>query len=100
MNDEELLYKQVAGCAPALFLTERQVQMTVAKTPGATCWVYRNTIYGYPWFTDVRKTLDDPAYSPWYLKFKTQGPWTNPKCKAGSQRSSDVIQSKPPLHRR
>ena len=24
-------------------------------------WIYRNTVYGYPWFTSVRKLLDDPT---------------------------------------
>ncbi len=72
MDDEEMLFKQV--------------QMTAAATPGTTVWVsrhvicccrlpcvrhrhqrmplslllskvYRNTVYGYPWYTDVRKTL-------------------------------------------
>eukprot|EP00035_Acanthoeca_spectabilis_P023004 m.447099 g.447099 ORF g.447099 m.447099 type:complete len:428 (+) comp19468_c0_seq1:101-1384(+) len=66
MDDEELLFKQV--------------QMTTAATPGTTVWVYRNTVYGYPWYTDVRKTLEDPAYVPWYFKFKPNGPWYSKKC--------------------
>ncbi len=33
-----------------------------------------------PWYTAVRKILDDPAYSPWFLKFKPEGPWYSPKC--------------------
>eukprot|EP01043_Picozoa_sp_COSAG02_P026244 COSAG02_NODE_1506_length_12232_cov_420.616088_7_plen_70_part_00 len=40
----------------------KQVQMTTGATKGTTVWVYRNTVYGYPWYTDVRKTLEDPAY--------------------------------------
>jgi hypothetical protein len=32
----------------------------------------RNTVYGYPWYTDVRKTLEDPAYADWFFKFKPQ----------------------------
>lgn len=40
----------------------KQVQMTTSATKGTTVWVYRNTVYGYPWYTDVRKTLEDPAY--------------------------------------
>ena len=35
--------------------------------------VYRNLQWAYPWYTDVRKTLEDPAYSDWYLKFKEDG---------------------------
>ena len=66
MDDEEMLFKQV--------------QMTTAATPGTTVWVYRNTVYGYPWYTSVRKILEDPAYSDWWIKFKPNGPWTSPKC--------------------
>ena len=47
MDDEEMLFKQV--------------KMTTSATKGTTVWVYRNTVYGYPWYTDVRKTLEDPA---------------------------------------
>ena len=36
--------------------------------------MYRNTVYGYPWYTDVRKTLEDPAYADWYFKFVRAGP--------------------------
>ena len=28
----------------------------------------------------VRKTLEDPAYADWYLKFKPTGPWYSKKC--------------------
>ena len=48
MNDEELLFKQV--------------QMTTAATKNATVWVYRCSVYAYPWYTSVRTILDDPAY--------------------------------------
>ena len=48
MNDEELLFKQV--------------QMTTAATVNATVWVYRCSLYAYPWYTSVRTILDDPAY--------------------------------------
>ena len=47
MDDEEMLFKQV--------------QITAAATPGTTVWVYRNTVYGYSWYTDVRIILEDPA---------------------------------------
>jgi hypothetical protein len=66
MDDEEMLFAQV--------------KMTAAATPGTTVWVYRNTVYGYPWYTDVRKTLEDPAYADWYIKFKPEGPWESKKC--------------------
>ena len=65
MDDEEMLYQQV--------------QMTTAASPGTTVWVYRCSIYAYPWFTTVRTILDDPAYEPWFLKFKPEGPWYSPE---------------------
>ena len=66
MNDEELLFKQV--------------QMTTSATKNATVWVYRCSVYAYPWYTSVRTILDDPAYSDWFIKFKPEGPWYSPKC--------------------
>lgn len=59
-----------------------QVQMTTAATKGTTVWVYRNTVYGYPWYTSIRRILEDPAYSDWWLAFKPEGPWFSPKCDA------------------
>ena len=35
MDDEEMLFQQV--------------QMTAAATPGTTVWVYRCSVYAYPW---------------------------------------------------
>ena len=35
MDDEEMLFKQV--------------QMTAAATPGTTVWIYRCSVYAYPW---------------------------------------------------
>ena len=66
MNDEELLLEQV--------------EMTASATEGTTVWVYRNSIYSYPWYTSARTILEDPAYEAWHLKFKAEGPWTSPKC--------------------
>ena len=66
MNDEELLFEQV--------------KMTTAASPETTVWVYRCSVYAYPWYTSVRTILDDPAYQSWFLKFKPAGPWYSPKC--------------------
>ena len=66
MDDEEMLFKQV--------------QMTAAATEGTTVWVYRCSVYAYPWYTSVRTILDDPAYSDWFVDFKKEGPWHSPKC--------------------
>lgn len=67
MNDETFLQKQI-------------VMSTSASTLGQTVWTYRGSMWAYPWYTSVRKTLEDPAYSDWYLKFKPQGPWYSKKC--------------------
>lgn len=61
MNDEELLFQQV--------------QMTTSASPDTTVWVYRCSVYAYPWYTSVRTILDDPAYAPWFINFKPVGPW-------------------------
>jgi hypothetical protein len=37
-------------------------------------------LQAYPWYTSVRKTLEDPAYAPWYISFKPVGPWYSNKC--------------------
>ena len=65
---------------------ERQlVQVKMIKNDPSTAdytrvWIYRNSVYGYPWFTSVRKILDDPDYAPWFIMFAGTGPWTSPNC--------------------
>ena len=65
---------------------ERQLhQVKLIKTSPHTAsytkvFIYRNSVYGYPWFTSVRKILDDPAYAPWFMKFAGKGPWSSPNC--------------------
>ena len=54
MDDEEMLFQQV--------------QMTTTATPGSSAWVYRCSVYAYPWYTSVRTILDDPAYASWFIK--------------------------------
>ena len=66
MNDEEVLQKQV--------------EISTSSSLGQTVWVYRGSMWAYPWYTSVRKTLEDPAYADWYMKFKPQGPWYSKKC--------------------
>lgn len=66
MNDEELL--------------QQQVVMSTSASLGQSVWVYRGSMWAYPWYTSVRLTLEDPAYSDWYVKFKPQGPWYSDKC--------------------
>eukprot|EP00937_MAST-01D_sp_MAST-1D-sp2_P004197 g4197.t1 len=71
MDDEEMLMQQV--------------RMTAAATPGTTSWIYRNSVYGYPWYTAVREALEDPAYADFFIKFKPNGPWTSSKCDAANK---------------
>ena len=66
MDDEEMLFQQV--------------QMTAAATPGATVWVYRCSVYAYPWYSSVRKILDDPSYKSWFIQFKPSPPYFSPTC--------------------
>jgi hypothetical protein len=40
------------------------------ETPDSRVWVYRNTVLAMPWFASVRRIMEDPAYRPWFLKFK------------------------------
>ena len=58
----------------------QQAALTMAAAPDTKVWIYRNSVYGYPWYSAVRAILDDPAYSPWFIKFKPVGPWYSPKC--------------------
>ena len=59
---------------------QNQVKMSTSSSLGQTVWVYRGSMWAYPWYTSVRKTLEDPAYSDWYVKFKPEGPWYSNKC--------------------
>lgn len=52
-------------------------------------WVYRCSVYAYPWYTSVRNILDDPAYKSWFVQFKSAGPWYSPKCDSNSGKCSD-----------
>jgi hypothetical protein len=65
---------------------ERQLmQVNLTKSASVTAeytkiWLYRNTVYGYPWFTSVRTILDDPDYADWFLMFSGKGNYTSPAC--------------------
>ena len=88
---------------------QNQVKLSTSSSLGQTVWVYRGSMWAYPWYTSVRKTLEDPAcektrapfrqvcthvHAPdmvrnllaadadWYIKFKPQGPWFSNKCDA------------------
>ncbi len=66
MNDEEYL--------------QMQLQMSAAASKDQSFWVYRGTMWAYPWYTSIRKTLENPAYHDWFIKFKPVGPWYSSKC--------------------
>lgn len=63
-------------------ILQNQVKLSTSSSLGQTVWVYRGSMWAYPWYTSVRKTLEDPAYSDWYIKFKAKGPWFSDKCDA------------------
>ena len=42
---------------------QNQVKLSTSSSLGQTVWVYRGSMWAYPWYTSVRKTLEDPAYS-------------------------------------
>ena len=68
--------------------------MTTSATKGATVWIYRNTVYAYPWYASVRKTLEDPKFADWYMRFKPEGPWCSKKCdSANTSLCSDLYHS-------
>jgi len=57
-----------------------QAAMIKAGGGGSKVMIYRNSVYGYPWFTSVRFILDDPAYRPWFIKFSGRPPYFSPPC--------------------
>eukprot|EP01064_Diplonema_japonicum_P020338 TRINITY_DN295_c1_g1_i1.p1 TRINITY_DN295_c1_g1~~TRINITY_DN295_c1_g1_i1.p1 ORF type:complete len:427 (+),score=126.79 TRINITY_DN295_c1_g1_i1:46-1326(+) len=65
-----------------------QATMTKKVNPNTNVFVYRNLVKALPWFTSVREKLDDPAYSGFFLKFKSGGAFPNgsyhvPQCTSG-----------------
>ena len=57
-----------------------QMRSLRVDDPGRKLWVYRGTIYAYPWYAETRKILDDPAYEPWFLHFRTGNGTVSPRC--------------------
>ena len=47
-----------------------QAAMTKRENARTFVWVYRNIVTAMPWFKDVRKKINDPAYSGWFMSFK------------------------------
>ncbi len=118
MDDEELLFKQVqltaaatpgstswvcalelgGGAMPcegvrSLSASVFCLSLCNSCTPPIPC-ADRNSVYAYNWNSVVRKILDDPAYAPWFLKFKPVGPWYSHKCdSANASLCSDYYHS-------
>eukprot|EP01079_Euglenida_sp_SAG-EU17-18_P006453 gene6453-6223_t len=67
-----------------------QLRRLKQEDPGRRLWVYRGTIYAYPWYSETRRILDDPAYEPWFLHFRRGNGTFSPKCdvnvSAGAER--------------
>ena len=58
-----------------------QASMSKVYNPATKVFVYRNSVYGYPWFYEVRALLDDPEYEPWFIMFNASAETTySPKC--------------------
>ena len=77
MNDEELLQQQV-------------VMSTSASQVGQTVWVYRGSMWAYPWYTSVRIILEDIRYKDWFVAFKPGGSepggkWFSDPCDANNR---------------
>ena len=52
----------------------KQAQLIKDKNPlgkGQKVWVYRNAVLAMPWFSSVRKIMDDPAYDVWFCDLRT-----------------------------
>lgn len=52
----------------------QQAQMTKNANPSSHVFVYRNLVKALPWFSSVRKILNDPAYSGFFLRFDSSQP--------------------------
>jgi hypothetical protein len=60
-----------------------QARMTSAINRDARTFVYRNIVKALPWFSSVRRILDDPAYDGFFLKFdQARRPFHVPDCAA------------------
>ena len=75
-------------CEEVLF-SEAQSAVAGSSRARAKAWVYRNTCKALPWFSSVRKVLEDPAYAPWFLKYAATPPingsaYYSPRCDPNS----------------
>ena len=73
-----------------LELLTQQVELTASASNLTTVWVYRGSMWAYPWYTTVRVILDDPAYEDWFVDFVPGGSmpgnkWHSDPCDANNR---------------
>uniref|UniRef100_A0A7S3LLT8 Uncharacterized protein n=2 Tax=Aplanochytrium stocchinoi TaxID=215587 RepID=A0A7S3LLT8_9STRA len=59
-----------------------QAKMTKSVNQRTKVFVYRNIVKALPWFSSVRRILDDPSYSGFFLKFDPKSKLHVPRCAA------------------
>ena len=68
-----------------------QALATKSANAAAKVFVYRNVVKALPWFTSVRKILDDPAYSGFFLRFADDIETEVPRCAAEDESKCSVF---------
>ena len=53
-------------------MLEQAISIHKTSQVGTKVWAYRNLVKALPWITAVRKKLEDPAYSGWFLSFDAE----------------------------
>jgi hypothetical protein len=57
-----------------------EAKITKTNNPDSHVFVYRNLVKALPWFSSVRKILDDPAYAGFFLRFNNPNGYHVPDC--------------------
>ena len=73
---------------------QKQARLTKNASGGkARVFVYRNVVKALPWFSAVRKKLDDPQYAGWFLRFDKSraGQYHVPACAAENTSKCSVF---------
>ena len=76
-NAKALWVKPPMSCEE--LLVEQAARLKAAR-PGVRVFGYRNIVKALPWFSSVRKVMDDPAYSGWLLDFAPGQTYHVPQC--------------------
>ena len=71
----------------------RQAKLTKSENEASKVFVYRNIVKALPWFSSVRKILDDPAYAGFFLRFDPvrKGAYHVPDCAAENATKCSVF---------